>query len=408
MTSPITAQDIQALKGKMDYLAQFILDTQQRRDERHPNESDRRNELDDYILDLKAKHSQAEAEFIVTVTQHSVRGYTVTAAPVKTEGAHAADVAVAAVATASAGRKRARVDTTVDELALLAQGNSKGYIIVTALGQVIHADGGVDDFLKQNGNVGSLVFDVDRCRLHDAWELFANFHTHSISHRPKQTQMTVASAHGHYHGLMDGLITAVGKLQEAATDIGEAALAMMHGTLTPKLVGQLVTALRKTFDEPQLRGIYATPMEASAIDAVLGRLQDDQHSVSMDMIVRILHSAEVLSRYTCLVTSVTSALASRFGRGQGDSEMRRPAISDYNLRNIFKLHTDLNTAYATNASAQAVQAHAPASDLRYDPNSGVYQALVDMNIIKKLKDMSKALNDTGSVLGHVAPNRASG
>ncbi|KAK7987284.1 hypothetical protein PG988_002272 [Apiospora saccharicola] len=174
----------------------------------------------------------------------------------------------------------------------------------------------------------------------------------------------------------------------------------MHGTLTPKLVGQLVTALRKTFDERQLRGIYATPIEASAIDAVLGRLRDDQHSVCMDMILRILHSAEVLGRYTCLITSVTRALATC-------GEMRRPAISDDTLRKTFKLHTDLSTIYDTNASAQAVQVHAPASDLRYDPKSRVYQVLVDMGVIKNLKDMSMALNDTDSVLGHVAPNHAS-
>ncbi|KAK8122735.1 hypothetical protein PG984_011405 [Apiospora sp. TS-2023a] len=381
MASPITAEDIQALKGKMDHLAQSILDTQQRRDERHPNESDRRNELDDYILDLKAKHCEAEAEFIVTVTQHSVRGYTVTAAPVETEGAHATDDAVAAVTTSSAGRKRARVDTTVDELALLAQGNSKGYIIVTALGQVIHADGGVDDFLKQNGNVGSSVDEGDKIRLHEAWKLVANLGTHSISHLPKQTQMVAASANGHHHELMDGLITALGKLQEAATDIGEAALAMLHGTLTPKLVGQLVTALRKTFDECQLRDIYATPTEAGAIDAVLGRLQDDQHSVCMDMILRISRSAKALGRYMCLVTQVTCTLANRFGRRQADSEMCRPAMSDDTLRKIVNHFKDLDTAYKNNASAQAVQVHVRASGLRYGPHSRVHQALVDMNII---------------------------
>ncbi|KAK7987285.1 hypothetical protein PG988_002273 [Apiospora saccharicola] len=217
MASTITAQDIQALKGKMDQLAQFILMTQQRRDERHPHETERRNELDDYILDLNAKHSQAEADFIVTVTQHSVRGYTVRVAPVQPEGAHPVDAAVAAVATASsgrkrarvdtssagrkilrlntapAGRKRARVDTTVDELALSAQDNSKGYIIITAFSQVIHTDRMVDSFLKQNGNVGRSVAGVDKIRLDEALQLFAKLRTHSISHLPKQTQMVIES-----------------------------------------------------------------------------------------------------------------------------------------------------------------------------------------------------------------------
>ncbi|KAK7957190.1 uncharacterized protein PG986_006412 [Apiospora aurea] len=233
--------------------------------------------------------------------------------------------------------------------------------------------------------------------LDDVVGLLTNRGVKSISHVPSQMDSLIGKecrATNAQH-VVDMLLKCVRNLQLDSTVIGQQIRAIADGVKPTDGTNNLLMALQSTHSGRDMQQIYEVqvPEEEGQNGSVRGSEEVWRGVCSADsashksMLLRLLRSALVLSKYTCLATCLTLAVAPKSGGSVDGIE----ALKNSTVLSLVQHHRSLLNAFHefcdANWGSVAADMHRCAA--RYDPDDKVRDTLRKDFIFKRVNDLSR-------------------
>ncbi|KAK8029199.1 hypothetical protein PG991_006255 [Apiospora marii] len=145
--------------------------------------------------------------------------------------------------------------------------------------------------------------------------------------------------------------------------IGRVAMSISNGSASSAEMDDFRTSLDETFPYGQLHYIFEVPREKDWTDTLFGLLASPESEVVEDTVCRLLLTATILAKYSCLVTSVAVAFATSF---KPKGELAEDAVRASAITETLEHHKEVLNCF------RAVKAQAPQVVLEfvyehYDP-----------------------------------------